>query len=562
LTTNKLNIQLLTHLLQLYGIKDVVSSPGSRNAPLSIGFNRNSAFNCYTIPDERSAAFFALGIIQATDKPVVIHCTSGSAVLNYAPAIAEAYYQKLPLIIITADRPKNLISVGDGQTIRQENVYQNYIKNSYVLTEENEPDFSVENSQKIIEKAIQNCTDKISGPVHINIPFSEPLYELSELDKSISTITLNKENKNTGYQLDINLKKLFNSSKKKLVIVGQLPQNHKLENTLKKLSTHPSITILTESTSNVSDPNFIPCIDRTISAISDTKNFVPDLLITLGNNIISKKIKQLFRENKPAHHWHIGHEYEPMNTFFSLTESIEADPKEVLIELEQNAEPLESNYNTLWKGLSLNNKEKHTDFLKTAAFSDLKAFEIVLDSIPENSVLQMGNSSVVRYIQLFEPLSNINYLSNRGVSGIDGSTSTSVGFANKTNKTVTCITGDLSFIYDSNAFWNNYLTSNLKIIIINNGGGGIFKIIDGPNEVEELEKYFVAKQNINIQSFCKTFQLNYLFANDATSLEDKLVELYHPSGENFEPPTVLEVDTKKIDNHIILKDYFRHLKTK
>ncbi len=561
MTTNKLNIQLLTHLLQLYGIKDVVSSPGSRNAPLSIGFNRNTSFNCYTIPDERSAAFFALGIIQATDKPVVIHCTSGSAVLNYTPAIAEAYYQKLPLIIVTADRPKKLVSIGDGQTIRQENIYQNYIKKSYSLVEENESDFSIENNQNIIEKAIQNCTDKISGPVHINIPFSEPLYELSEIDKSTYTITLNKENKNTGYQLDENIKKLFNSSKTKLIIAGQLPQNHKLESNLKKLSAHPSVAILTESTSNVSDPNFISCIDRTISAISEPKNYVPDLLITLGNNIISKKIKQLFRENKPSHHWHIGHEYEPMNTFFSLTESIEANPKEVLNQLEQNTEPLESNYNTLWKGISLNNREKHTDFLKKVPFCDLKAFEIVLDSIPESSVLQMGNSSVVRYIQLFNPIQSINYLGNRGVSGIDGSTSTAVGFANKTNKTITCITGDLSFIYDSNAFWNNYLTSNLKIIVINNGGGGIFKIIDGPNKVEELEKYFVAKQNVDIQSFCKTFQLNYLFANDIESLEEKLAELYHPTGENFEPPTVLEIDTQKIDNHIILKDYFRHLKT-
>lgn len=561
MTTNKLNIQLLTQLLQLHGIKDVVSSPGSRNAPLSIGFNRNATFNCYTIPDERSAAFFALGVIQATNKPVVIHCTSGSAVLNYAPAISEAYYQKLPLIVVTADRPKNLISIGDGQTILQENVYKNYVKASYSLVEENEPDFTITKNQKIIEEAILNCTDKISGPIHINIPFSEPLYELSEPDKLISTIALSKNSKNTGYQLNNNLKKIFNSSKKKLIIVGQLPQNHKLESSLKKLSDHPSITVLTESTSNIFDPNFIPCIDRTISAISDVKNYLPDLLITLGNNIISKKIKQLFRENKPAHHWHIGHEYEPMDTFFSLTESIEADAKEVLVQLENEAEPLESNYKTLWKNISLNNQEKHKSFLSTESFSDLKTFEIVLDSIPENSALHMGNSSVVRYIQLFNPISSINYLSNRGVSGIDGSTSTALGFANNSNHIVTCITGDLSFIYDSNAFWNNYLTPNLKIIVINNGGGGIFKIIDGPTQVEELDKYFVAKQNVDIQSFCKTFQLNYLFANDVSSLEEKLAELYHPSGENFEPPTVLEIDTQKIDNHIILKDYFRHLKT-
>src|SRR6187431_907088 len=304
------------------GITNIIISPGSRNAPLTIGFASNPAFQCYSIADERAAAFFALGIAQQIQKPVVVVCTSGSALLNYYPAFSEAFYSQIPLIVVSADRPQSKIDIGDGQTIRQENVFANHSLYNANLLEE----VSEENDRKINE-AINISIDK-KGPVHINAPFEEPLYEtVSELSVSSSVFA------SANVPQTINIEELrqyadiWNKASRKLVLIGVHDPNSIAEATIEALAQKESVAVMTENTSNVSHPSFISSIDTIITPFTaeDFESFRPDILITFGGMVVSKRIKAFFRKYKPQHHWHID-TLRAYDTFGCLTKHFELDP--------------------------------------------------------------------------------------------------------------------------------------------------------------------------------------------------------------------------------------------
>jgi 2-succinyl-5-enolpyruvyl-6-hydroxy-3-cyclohexene-1-carboxylate synthase len=559
ITTNKVQIaQLVSYCVQ-NNITNVVISPGSRNAPLIIAFEAHAGINTFLIHDERSAAFFALGMAENTGKPVVLTCTSGSALLNYAPAISEAYYRQIPLLVLSADRPTELIDQGDGQTIRQENVYKNFIKKSLNFPNHTEQDIQ-KKSLSICEDALSELMNVPYGPVHINIPLAEPLYETVDVESpEYQKIKLiNKENLSL-HQSQI-ITDVWSKSKKKLILIGQNGVNSHEAGLIKELAKDCSIAVLTENTSNIQDfKNICHCIDRTLSAIgkNEVDDYAPDLLISLGGAIISKRIKAFFRENKPKNNWRLGQFLVQEDTYQSLTESFQMDSSVVLKEIMNINNASQNNFGSKWKQKDFEARVLHDEFIANTKFSDLAAFNIVLDSIPENSNLHMGNSSVVRYCQLFDPIPSIHYFSNRGVSGIDGSTSTAAGFSiNNKDKLNTIISGDISFFYDSNAFWNQYLGANLKVIVIRNGGGGIFQFIDGPSKSDAKETFF-APFSLNLESFCKTYNLKYFKADSIDSLSDSFGKFYQIDSHNR--PSVLEVVTENEDNATILKEYFRHI---
>ena len=315
--------QSILEILLAKEVTTIVISPGSRNAPLIIGFVNNPKFKCYSIADERCAAFFALGIAQQTHKPVVVICTSGSALLNYYPAFAEAFYSQIPLIVISADRPLDKIDIGDGQTIRQQNVFLNHSLFNANLTEE-----TSENNDFLINNAI-NCSITLKGPVHINAPFEEPLYEtISQL--LVAPKIFKSENK-VLYSLGQDLVKfveVWNSSKKKLFLVGVNEPMVLSDETIKKIASDKSILVLTETTSNLHHPSFINTIDTLITPFSETdfKNFQPEILVTFGGMIVSKRIKAFLRKYKPKHHWHID-SHRAYDTFNCLTEHFKTNPE-------------------------------------------------------------------------------------------------------------------------------------------------------------------------------------------------------------------------------------------
>jgi len=542
--------QSIIEICKAKGLTDIVISPGSRNAPLTIGFANNSDFKCYSLADERCAAFFALGMAQQTKKPVAIVCTSGSALLNYYPAVAEAFYSQIPLVIISADRPTEKIDIGDGQTIRQRNVYENHILYSANLTEE----ASQENDLKIGDAITLALAKK--GPVHINAPFEEPLYE------TVTSLSVNSIISETVFEsavFDEDLSQFisqWNASKKKLVLVGVNDPNSIDEAIVNQLANDPSVVVLTETTSNLHHPNFADNIDTIITPFTDEdfKNFQPEILLTFGGMVVSKRIKAFLRKYRPKAHWHID-TLRAYDTFGALTKHFQANSNEFLKDFLSKTKPVVSDYNQKMQDLRAFRKEKHDLYLSKIPFSDFTVFEKVIPSLPKNSQLQISNSSAIRYAQLISIDPTIEVFCNRGTSGIDGSTSTAIGAAFASKKETILITGDISFLYDSNALWNNYIPKNFKIILLNNGGGGIFRILPGHEETPVFNTFFETSHCLTAEHLAKMYQFEYFTASDDKSLDESLENFYSEKGK----PSILEIFTPTLENDKILLQYFNEL---
>ncbi|WP_111307530.1 2-succinyl-5-enolpyruvyl-6-hydroxy-3-cyclohexene-1-carboxylate synthase [Confluentibacter sediminis] len=576
--------QTVIQLCKEKKIKHIVISPGSRNAPLTIGFTNDPYFLCYSIVDERSAAFFALGIAQKLQQPTAVVCTSGSALLNYYPAIAEAYYSDIPLVVLSADRPKHLIGIGDGQTINQKNVFENHILFSSHLKldikdENNIPEHEELPIMKNIEdklerflgfqkdiqthneieinEAINNAIIN-KGPVHINIPFDEPLYETVEkltVKPKATEITL-KEKPIDPYIIQSCLED-WNSAAKKMILVGVCNPNEVEQKWLNELAEDNSVIVFTEATSNLHHNSFFPSIDQIIAPLSkeEQKQLKPDILITFGGLIVSKKIKTFLRKYQPKQHWHIDKKL-ANDTFFCLTNHVEAAPNQFFEALlPKITHYVKSNYRDIWASVKQKRLEKHKQYLKQIPFSDLSVFETLLQSIPKNYIFQVGNSSAIRYVQLFNLNKTIEVYCNRGTSGIDGSLSTAIGCAVVSKSPTVFITGDLSFFYDSNGLWNNYIPKNFRIIVVNNQGGGIFRILPGNKNSDNFDTYFETTHNLTAKHLCKMYHVEYLSANTVLQIKNKLQTFYNDS----ENPKLLEIFTPRILNDDILLEYFNFI---
>ncbi|WP_288955599.1 2-succinyl-5-enolpyruvyl-6-hydroxy-3-cyclohexene-1-carboxylic-acid synthase [uncultured Polaribacter sp.] len=543
--------QLVISACHQFDVGIVVISPGSRNAPLTIGFSNHTEIETLSVVDERCAAFFALGIAQQKQKPVAVLCTSGSALLNYYPAIAEAYYSNIPLVVISADRPKHLIDIGDGQTIRQENVFENHILFSANLIEN--PKFISRNSQ-LIGEALQIATSQ-KGPVHINVPFDEPLYETVASLKDFHFPKISSsflDNSNIDYE---NLAKIWNASQKKMILVGVNYPDAELHSLIDLYADDDDVLIFTETTSNLHHKKAINSIDQLIFSLNDSDfiSLQPDVLITFGGMIVSKRIKKFLREYAPKHHWDID-ERTATNTYFCLSEFIQTNPIDFFRNFNTKIIKIKSNYQSKWLSVRDERRQKHTEYLSKIPHSDFKVFEQILESVPNNSLLQISNSAIIRYAQLFTINKTLDVFCNRGTSGIDGSTSTAIGAAFANKKQTVLITGDLSFFYDSNALWNKSIPTNFRIILINNSGGGIFKIIPGPSTTSAA-KYFETPHCLTAKHLCLMFGFNYQKAFSSEMVQKELKEFFKESDK----PKILEIFTPSEDNDQILKEYFKYI---
>ena len=363
---------------------------------------------------------------KSIKKAVVLSCTSGSAVVNYYPAIVEAFYSNIPLLILTADRPKEFIDIFDGQTIRQENIFHQHSYGSFNLLEDNEINADSINFDTI-KKAVKICIKK-QGPVHINIPLKEPLYEyISELP---TFPIFEKYSQNQNYKLPKKLISEWNNSKKILILTGTLNKNPQLENLLEQLAENHSAVILTEINSNLHHKDFFPHIDRYLSSFNeeDYDIFSPDLLITIGQNVVSKRIKEFLRNKKIAKHWHIDPYWQP-DTYFSLSEKIDTSPELFFAQLIPNINLKSSRYYNIWNMKKEKLELKHQEYTQSIKFSDFKIYDILRNKIPNEYHIHLSNSSIIRYAQLFDFKANHTFYCNRGANGIDGSTSTAMGFA-------------------------------------------------------------------------------------------------------------------------------------
>ncbi len=578
---NKQHIIRLSHIIKSKGISQVVVSPGSRNAPIIIIFSNNKDLELLSVPDERSAGFFALGLVMQSGKPVALLSTSGTAVLNYAPAIAEAYYLKVPLLVMTADRPEYLIDQGDSQTIRQNKIYSNYIRKSYQLPPMINSELDEWHIDRIINEAVDRTMFPDAGPVHINIPLEEPLYDIKTNVRlsDVRLINLASIESRVTVQEMTKLAGQWNSATSKLIIVGQLQPDDKVASLLEELSDDPTVAVLTESTSNLCNTRYVNNIDRALTQITpERKNaFKPDLLLTIGGAVVSKKIKALLREMHPLIHWHVNADTDEfhMDTYRSLTYTIPvrtADFLEQLIaqsvsgitELSKSKKvvtesdiPL-STYLARWKHAGQTARMLHNQYLSKVPFSDLRAYSYIFSMMPPNAHVHLANSTPVRYAQLFDHKPTVKFFSNRGTSGIDGCISTAAGYSFNHKGLTVVITGDIGFLYDSNALWNKNLKGNFKIILINNGGGNIFRIIDGPSSFDALEPYIETTHHYNAEGIAANFNMVYNSVSSEEELTSHLPEFFTANKQNR--PEILEVITSNTTSAKAMTDYFQFLK--
>ena len=551
--SSKRSIQILTHLLKEYGISHFIISPGSRNAPLSIHFSETDGFSCYSIVDERSAAFVGLGMAQSLKKPVAITCTSGSAAANYYPAVTEAFYQNVPLLVLTADRPTDFVDLFDGQTIRQKNLFQQHSYGDFELLEDDK-DGADDYNFETVKKAIEHCMEK-QGPVHINIPLAEPLYELvSELPV---LPRMEKTIQKKYYDIPSNIISDWNVSKRILILVGTRDYSEELQMQLSQLVKNHSAVILTEVNSNLDNEKFFAHIDRYVFNFSeeDYKTYAPDLLITVGQNVVSKRVKQFLRKAKPAKHWHIDEFWQP-DTYFSLTEKVETAAETFFGKLLNHVKLEPQPYYNLWDVLRDKKDAKHTEYVNRIGYSDFYLFNRLSQRIPKHYNIHFSNSTAIRYAQLFD-FEPYRVFCNRGTSGIDGSTSTAMGFAIADKNPTLLVSGELGFLYDINGLWNQYIPPYTRIIVFNNGGGDIFKFIPGPSKAENaLDEFIATKHTKNTELLAKHFGFSYVKVEDDGTLDRVLENFFNPDVK----PKIMEVCTQEIENAAILKGYFEFLK--
>lgn len=532
------------------GIRKAVISPGSRNAPLTLAFVRHDGIETFSVPDERTAGFIALGMALESRLPCVLICTSGSAAYNYAPAVAEAFFSEVPLLLLTADRPSEWIDQWDGQTIYQHEIYGRHVKKSFLFPSEQQHDGVLWHAHRMINEAINIASHHPMGPTHINVPVREPFYPGSDQVLTPSEqIKIIKEERIDMEEISLNsMTTEINQYKKILIVVGQGIQDPELSEALKPLS--GKYPIVADVISNLHELNNIVVHHDVF--LRQHKYFDllrPDLVIVCGMSVISKNLKLFLRKVQPAALWHIKLSGHVADTFQCLTRIIRSGTPQFFQAIHQLS-TLSTNeeYHSHW--LRIN--QRTADFLEDQLndddrLSEFKAVQAVLKKLPEHCRLHLANSMTVRYTNFFKlQARGAEVFCNRGTSGIDGSVSTAMGYALSTGKEVVLITGDMAFFYDRNAFWHNYEARNLKIILINNHGGGIFRLIKGPSTQPELEDYFETRQSLTARHLAEEYGLTYFNCNTLDALETEANLFFGSKG-----CAILEIETLAEQNKAV-----------
>lgn len=548
-------------LLVKHGITRAVVSPGSRNTPLLIALSRKPSIATEVVVDERSAGFMALGLALVSQKPVVLICTSGSALLNYAPAVAEAYYRRIPLVVVSADRPKEWIDQDDSQTIVQPGALSNYVKRSYDLSvDRSEADRWYAN--RLINDALLATVSGRQAPVHINIQFDNPLGRLqdSELFEPRVISMLEPEPRLSEDQLS-RLSNQLASTKKVMVIAGFLPPCPQLNSALRKLAALPNFVVLTETISNLSGPDFVSYIDSTLAAINPSRyaEFHPDIVISLGGALVSRHIKQFLRENKLREHWHVGVSRTTIDCFQSLTLRVEMNPSSFfpLLADSLSSEKIVSDYATQWEVAARRALSLRQSFASKCEWSDFKAFSTLIPLIPKNWNVQYSNGTSIRYAQIFGDHAYHRCDCNRGVSGIDGCTSTAIGSSLDYEGVTLLISGDMSAQYDIGALASQQISPRFKMIIMDNEGGGIFRFIPSTANLDIRDRFHCVPGNLNWKAIAEAFGLSYFDVRD----EDRLRTEF-PLFRDLESSSALMViHTPGQLSADILNQYFEFNKT-
>lgn len=552
----------LASQLSARGVRFAILSPGTRNAPLIVALERHPEITTKVVVDERSAAFIALGYAAISGEPVAIVCTSGTALLNYAPAVAEAFYRKIPLIVISADRPMEWIDQDDSQTIRQFEALSNFVKASYNLPDSDVPDMKWYANRQIND-AMTTALSGRKAPVHINIQLCEPLTETGETgDDKFRTVEMIEPQRTLETSFARQLGISIASPRKVMVIAGFLSPSPHLNRALRRLAALPNFIVFTETISNLHGNEFISRIDTTLSGISSEERdaLAPDVVISLGGALVSRFVKTYLRKVKPKEHWHVGLSHTTVDCFQSLTTRIEMEPEVFFPQLASAMQPHTApcRYGDQWRIARDKAISTHQAYIAKAPWSDLKAFSVFMPKIPRGTNLQLSNGTSIRYAQLMGDTGYHRCDCNRGVSGIDGCTSTAIGAALAYNGMTILITGDMSAQYDLGALATYGVPPRFKMIVMRNGGGGIFRFINSTCSLPEVEKNFAATESVRLplEDIASGFGFAYFQACSEKDLREIFPKFINESSD----PAILAVDTPAEIDAEVLRNYFKRSK--
>ena len=517
----------MTALLVAHGIHHVVVCPGSRNAAIVHNLNECPDIQCYPVTDERSAGFYALGMAQALKEPVVVCVTSGTALLNLAPAVAEAYYQHQPVVVISADRPQQWIDQLDGQTLPQPNALGRFVKKAVSLPEPHD-----EETRWYCNRLVNEALIVRHAPVHINVPITEPLFDFSVTalphERKIELIPAD-----TTPHVLTHVCRMFMQSKRPMLIAGQ-PMN--------------------------------PNLDEVVALVADDECYVPDFVLYIGGSIVSKRVKHFLRKAKET--WMVNREGEVTDTFMNLTHVVQGDGEVVADMVRFNLEEMPHPFVQMWEELLAKVRRQAETY--QPAYSQMAAVKYFESKFPlyleraGGEAIHYANSTAIRLANIYAK----HYVyCNRGVNGIEGSLSTAAGFsvvshlsplASHTSR-VFCVIGDLSFFYDQNALWNKNLRGNFRILLLNNGKGGIFNMLKGLEQSPARDRFVSAEHQTTAEGICQQNHVVYLKATNMEEVQQGIDTLLNIESER---PVLLEVFTDAEEDERVFKDYYRSLRVK
>ena len=528
--SNKENVNILTAVLVAHGVRHAVVCPGSRNSPIVHNLNECPDILCYPVTDERSAGFYALGMSQALADPVVVCVTSGTALLNLAPAVAEAYYQHAPLIVISADRPPQWIDQLDGQTLSQPDALGRFVAKAVSLPEPHNDELRWY-CNRLVNEALMIC----HAPVHINVPITEPLFDYTvpelPVERKIELIEADASSMTQSHVC-----RLFMQARRPMLISGQ-PMN--------------------------------PNLDEAVWLVGDDERYVPDFVLYTGGSIVSKRLKHFLRKAKET--WAVNRTGEVNDTFLNLTHVIQGDGEVMADLIRFNLEQQPHPFVQMWDDLLARVRQQTEAYVP--AYSQMAAVKYFEQQLAINrSALPLGsskncqlsivncqfsthyaNSSAIRLANIY---ARHQVWCNRGVNGIDGSLSTAAGFSCVTDDLVFCVIGDLSFFYDQNALWNQNLRGNFRILLLNNGRGGIFNMLKGLEQSPARDKFVSAEHQTSAEGVCMQNGVTYLKATDMEEMRQGIDTLLSMESQH---PVLLEVFTDASEDERVFKDYYHSL---
>lgn len=559
--SNKENVNILTSLLLEYGVSDAVVCPGSRNAPIVHNLSVCEAIRCRPVTDERSAAFYALGLAIATRRPTVVCVTSGSALLNVMSAVAEAAYQHVPLVVISADRPQQWIDQLDGQTIPQSDALGRFVRKAVQLPE---PHNDEERwlCRRLVNEAMHLATCRQGAPVHINVPISEPLFEF-DTEQLPQLSRFNNIKRAAIKDASMDMPDAFHDATRPMIVIGQLAHGTISHETIRSLS--EKYVVMSEPLSN---PSYMTIhFDEAIryivsdnSSINDDEDdktaYYPDYVIYVGDTLVSKPARRFLRNAKAPSCLITPDAADIHDPLMTLTDIVECDSDSINALLASLCDAPDTDercrFHDRWQSF-LDAYAAHADAYapEYSQMATVKYFEEQLADLDIDICVHYANSSAVRLACIYAQ----HYVwCNRGVNGIEGSLSTAAGFSLATHDMTVCVIGDLSFFYDQNALWNSNLRGNLRIILLNNRGGGIFRQLPGLSDSPAADDLVMASHENTAQGICTQNDIGYMSAKNMDEMQIGVVTLLTRESER---PMLLEVFTDSNDDVKALEKYFK-----